>query len=248
MLILLPPSETKYRPTRGAPMRVDAISFPELCGIREEVLDGLVEASGREDAMSILRVPPTLGAEVEANLTVRTRPARPAIEIYTGVLYDALDWPSLTPAGRRRGARRLVISSAVYGAVRPGDRIAPYRTSICADLPGPGPLDEVWKAALDDVLTPAAGPGLLVDCRSGPYAATWRPAGPLAARWVAVRIPGASHLAKHTRGLVARALCESAADPRRPAALLDLLRADFDVSLTPPERPGRPWVLDALAR
>ena len=211
-------------------------------------LDGLVAASGREDARTILRVPPTLGGEVEANRTIRTRPARPAIEIYTGVLYDGLDWATMTAAGRRRGARRVIISSAVYGAVRPGDRIAPYRTSICADLPGPGPLDDLWKASLDAVLTPAAGPGLLVDCRSGPYAATWRPTGTLADRWVAVRVPGASHMAKHTRGLVTRALCESAADPRRPAALPAVLGGHFDVGLIPPERPGRPWILDALAR
>lgn len=248
MLILLPPSETKSRPTRGTPMRVEALAFPELSGLREEVLDGLVEASGLDDAMEVLGVPATLGAEVEANLTIRTRPARPAIEIYTGVLYDALDWPTMSLPGRRRAARRLVISSAVYGAVRAGDRIAPYRTSICASLPGVGKLDRRWRAALDPVLTPAAGPGLIVDCRSGPYAATWRPAGPLAARWVAVRVPGASHMAKHTRGLVARSLCESADDPRRPAALLDVLAPGFAANLAAPDRPGNPWVLDVTAR
>ena len=65
---------------------------------------------------------------------------------------------------------------------------------------------------------------------------------------IAVRVPGATHLAKHTRGLVARALCESAADPRRPSALAELLSDRFEVALHAPARPGRPWVLDALER
>ncbi|MEI2777773.1 MAG: peroxide stress protein YaaA [Tetrasphaera sp.] len=248
MLILLPPSETKFRPKRGAPMRIEALSFPELTGRREEIVDGLIEASALPDALRVLGVPSTLGAEVDANLRLRSAPARPAIEVYTGVLYDALAAATLSAGGRRRLARRVVISSAMYGALRPGDRIAPYRTAIGAELPGVGKLSTRWKESLDPVLSAAAGPGLIIDCRSGCYAATWTPRGPLAERWVAVRVPGASHMAKHTRGLVTRALCESAGDPRRPAGLLPLLENDFRLALHEPERPGRPWVLEATAR
>ena len=248
MLILLPPSETKARPTRGVPMELDRLSFPELTATREQVIAALIETSAGPDAMRVLDVPATLGAEVAGNVTLLTRPARPALEIYRGVLYDALDAPSLSAAGKRRAGRRLIISSAVYGAVRPGDRIAPYRTSIDAHLPGVGRLAARWKESLSEPLTQAAGSGLIVDARSGPYAASWRPAGALASRWVAVRVPGVSHLAKHTRGLVARALCESPADPRRPAGLLALLERDFVVALHEPPRPGLPWVLEATAR
>lgn len=248
VLILLPPSETKARPTRGSAIQVPSLSFPQLTGIREEVIDALMEASARPDALEVLDVPASLGLEVAGNLSLRTRPTRPALQIYQGVLYDALDATTLSPGGRRRAARRLVISSALYGAVRPADRIAPYRTSIEAHLPGIGRLSRRWKQSLDAVLAPAAGTGLILDCRSGPYAATWTPSGAAAARWVAVRVPGASHMAKHTRGLVARALCEQAADPRRPRALIGLLEADFAVALHQPERTGRPWVLDVQAR
>lgn len=229
-------------------MRVEALSFPELTGRREKVIDALVAACALPDAMRILQVPSTLGAEVDGNRIIRTRPARPAIEIYTGVLYEALGYPGLSAGGKRRAARRLVISSAVYGALRPGDRIAPYRTSIGAHLPEVGTLTTRWKESLAPVLDSAAGPGLIVDCRSGPYAATWTPAGPLTERWVAVRVPGASHQAKHTRGLVARALCEAAADPTRPTALIPLLEKNFRVTLHEPAGRTRPWTLDALPR
>jgi hypothetical protein len=86
---------------------------------------------------------------------------------------------------------------------------------------------------------------VVVDCRSSTYAAAWVPAGDLAARWVQIRVPGATHMAKHTRGLVARHLCESGVDTRTVKALERVVAQRFETSLTPPARAGRPWILDA---
>jgi hypothetical protein len=113
----------------------------------------------------------------------------------------------------------------------------------------------VWRPALDGALAAAAGDrGLVVDCRSGPYAAAWAPSGGLAARTVAVRVlqqgPAGrtvvSHSAKHTRGLAARHLLETGADPARPDGLARALGEQWAVELTPPPRPGRPWTLDVV--
>ena len=60
--------------------------------------------------------------------------------VYTGVLYDALGWGTLDAAARRRGNASLVVASALWGAVRFGDRVPPYRLSIGVDLAGVGPL------------------------------------------------------------------------------------------------------------
>lgn len=248
VLVLLPPSEAKHRAFGGAPTRWESLSFPELAPIRDQVRAALIASVDLPDSLSVLGVPPTLGAEVAANATLSSAPARPALEVYSGVLYEALAYSTLDPASRRRANRRLVVVSALYGAVRPSDRIAAYRLSMAVNLPGAGPLAGVWRPALGRVLPQAIGAGLIVDCRSSTYAAAWTPVGDLAERWVQVRVPGATHMAKHTRGLVARALCESAADPRHAAALRGLLGDRFDVDLTPPRRRGRPWVLDATAR
>jgi cytoplasmic iron level regulating protein YaaA (DUF328/UPF0246 family) len=248
VLVLLPPSETKARATRGSATRLAELSFPELTATRAQVRAALVASSLAPDALNLLGVPPSLGAEVTANALVASAPSRPAREVYTGVLYDALAFAQLDAAARRRANARLLIVSALYGAVRPGDRIAAYRLSMAVNLPEVGPLARLWRPELARALPAAAGRGLIVDCRSSTYAAAWVPQGDLARRWVAVRVPGATHLAKHTRGLVARALCESAADPRRPSALAELLSDRFEVALHAPARPGRPWVLDALER
>jgi len=76
----------------------------------------------------------------------------------------------------------------------------------------------------------------------------WVPQGPLARRWVQVRVRGASHLAKHTRGLVARHLCEMGVEARSPGALAEVVGRRFDVALAPPAKAGQPWTLDASAR
>jgi hypothetical protein len=85
-----------------------------------------------------------------------------------------------------------------------------------------------------------AGRGVIADCRSSTYVAAWVPQGDLAARWVQIRIPGATHMAKHTRGLVARHLCEEGADARTAKALQRVIAQRFETTLTEQARPGLP--------
>lgn len=248
MLVLLPPSESKTGRARGKPLDTATLSFPALTPAREQVLHALGEVSARADAHEALCVSPTLVEEVARNTRLATAPAPPAAHVYSGVLYDALGLESLSPGAKRRANRWLVIVSALFGAVHPNDRIPPYRLSMAVNLPGVGPLAGHWREPLDAELTAAAGSGLVVDCRSSTYMAAWQPSGDLARRWVHVRVPGATHMAKHTRGLVARHLLEVDREPRTPAALARALEPAFDVDLTEPTKGGRPWLLDATAR
>ena len=238
MLILLPPSESKANRRRGRPADPSTWSFPELGPTRAKVAAALAEVSRSPEAPALLGVSASLLDEVARNLVLDTAPATPAAEVYTGVLYDALSLATLDTAARRRANRWLVVVSALHGAVRPSDRITAYRLSMGSTLPQLGPLAALWRPALDQVLPGLAARGVVVDCRSAPYAAAWRPGADLAPRWVQVRVPGASHLAKHTRGLVARHLCEVGAQPRTVPALRDVVARAFDVRLEEPaERP-----------
>jgi len=253
VLVLLPPSEGKAVGRRGAPLDPGTLSFPALAPVRERVLDALVAASARPDALEVLGVPKGAADRVAANVGLRNAPTLRAADLYTGVLYDALDLASLEPAAKRRAARRLVVVSALFGALRPGDRVPSYRLSMDVDLPGVGPLAAAWRPALDEVLPAAAGRGLVVDLRSSTYVAAWRPRGEVAERTVAVHVvrdgPGGptavSHQAKHTRGLVARHLLVTGADPRTPEDLVVALGPVFAASLDEP-RPGRPRRLDVV--
>ena len=255
MLILLPPSESKNPPPkRGKPVDLDALSFPELTTLRARVLDALVATSARPDALARLGVGASVAPEVERNARLGGIPARPALEVYCGVLYDALGAATMSTAAKRRAASRVVVVSALWGAVRPVDRIPSYRLNICAHLVGLGSLEPAWREVLGPVLAEAAGSrGLVVDCRSSSYQAAGMPSG-LGDRTVAVRVlretaggrSVVSHMAKHTRGEVARHLLESGADPRRPDGLAAALADRWDVELIGPARAGRPWTLEVV--
>lgn len=248
MLILLPPSESKSNRRRGRPADPATWSFPELSPTRSRVRAALSAVSRSPDAPAMLGVSPTLLDEIARNLVLDSAPATPAAEVYTGVLYDALDLASLDAAARRRANRWVVVVSALHGAVRLGDRITAYRLAMGVDLPGVGPLAAAWRPALEQVLPAAAGRGVLVDCRSAAYAAAWRPGAGVAPRWVHVRVPGASHLAKHTRGLVARHLCRANVVARSVPEVADALAGAFDVELRAPIRAGAAWELDVRGR
>ena len=248
MLVLLPPSESKHGRSRGAALDIDRLSFPTLGATREAVLDAVARVSARPDAASVLGVSPNLTDDIARNTRLRTAPATPVAQLYTGVLYDALDLASLCPAAQRRARRWIVVQSAAFGALRLGDKVPPYRLSMSVNLPGLGPLAGLWRGPLDDQLTAAAGRRLVVDCRSSTYAAAWTPRGPVARRWVRIEVPGATHGAKHTRGLVTRALCDLPDEPTTPGVLQEALRSTFETELVEPATAARPWSLMVTAR
>jgi cytoplasmic iron level regulating protein YaaA (DUF328/UPF0246 family) len=263
VLVLLPPSEKKAAPARGRPADLAALSFPELASVRDEVVDAVVRLASGDPARArrVLGLSAGQQAEVDRDATLRTSPAARAAQVYQGVLYDALDLATMTPAGRRRAQRQVVVMSALLGAVRLGDRIPAYRLSADVDLPSVGPVARTWRGVLDGPMAAAAGRGVVLDLRSSAYAAMWQPDEALAARTVVARVLQdvvrggkrtrvvVSHHNKATKGRLVRALMESGADPRTPRALVEALAAaGFHVEEGPAPRPGRPRVVDVVVR
>lgn len=231
MLILLPPSEGKAAPRRGKPLDVDVLSFPALTAAREQVIAALLELAHQPDAAARIGLGATQAVLVDLDRRLRNSPTARADQIYTGVLYDALDFASLSSAARRRAATRLAITSPVFGLVRATDRIPAYRLSGDVSLPGLGPVAGVWRGVLDSTIRETLGSGLLVDLRSSMYAAFWRPTPDLAAQVVTVRVlqevngkrQVVSHFNKATKGRLVRAVLEDGRDARSPDALAHLL-------------------------
>ncbi|MFJ6660998.1 peroxide stress protein YaaA [Streptomyces sp. NPDC091377] len=255
MLVLLPPSEGKAASGRGAPLKPEGLSLPGLAPAREAVLTELVElcAADETKASEVLGLSEGLRGELAKNTELRTAGTRPAGEIYTGVLYDALDLASLEPAAKRRAARSLLVFSGLWGAVRVTDRIPSYRCSMGVRLPGLGALAGHWKAPMAEVLPEVAGGGLVLDLRSAAYAAAWKPKGGTAERTATVRVLHAptrkvvSHFNKATKGRIVRSLLTAGAAPRRPAELVEALRdLGYEVEAEAPARAGQAWSLDVL--
>ncbi|HEX4811273.1 MAG TPA: peroxide stress protein YaaA [Nonomuraea sp.] len=241
MMILLPPSEGKAPEGSGPP--VAALSFPTLDRGRKRVMTALVRASKRRDALDVLGLTPGLAGEAARNVVLKTAPTLPAAELYTGVLYDNLGLATLDDAARRRAEESILIFSGLWGVVRITDRIPPYRLSMGVNLPPVGGLAAFWRPRVSKVLD--ALPGLVVDLRSATYAGAWQPGE----RSVTVRVfrdgKVVSHMAKATRGEIARALVRQEVSPSSPEELAKLLTdLGYAVDLTPPPRPSRQWSLD----
>jgi len=214
LIVLLPPSEGKTAPSEGAPVDVSELPFPGLGKTRERLLDVLSRLTFPR-ALKYLDIGPGLEEEARRNLTLRDAPAAPAHEVYTGVLYEHLGLGSLD-------APNVLIASALWGFVRPSDRIPAYRLSMGATLPRIASLPALWR---DPLRKAVPDEGLIVDMRSGSYIAAFKPK---AATVVGVRafVDGKtiSHMVKATRGDVARILLTSGETPETPEDVASLAR------------------------
>ena len=226
MLVLLPPSERKASGGRGAPLDLSRLSSPALNPVRARLVTALQSAAVQdpEGLRAVLGCP---AGEIAQNAVLTTSPTMPALHRYTGVLYEALSAATLSAAGRRRAATSLRTVSALFGLLRPGDPVPAYRLSGGTSLPGVGSLAAAWRPVLEPEL---AAHRLVVDLRSGPYAALARV--PHAVQVRVLRDSGGrrtvvSHDNKHTKGLLARALCESGA--RTVAQVAEAGRSVADV-------------------
>jgi hypothetical protein len=195
VLVLLAPSRGKTPPVRGRRVGLSTLVHPRLRGPRERLIDA---------------VDPGL----------RTAPARPAAELYSGVLFAALQLSDLPWDG-------VLIASALWGVVRPADRIPAYRLEMNDRPPGIGGLAAYWREPLRAALPDR---GLVLDLRSGGYAAAWQPrrATHLVVRGFTEAPDGTrtviSHMVKQVRGQVARLVLQ-AGGAERPEEVAEIATA-----------------------
>ena len=234
-MILLPPSEGKATGGKGPPWESVDQSFPTLADPRREVVNALVEAMGGspEARFKLLGVKAAKAEEATAaNLVVATAPTMPAIDRYTGVLYDALDYLSLTAKVRRGVDRQVVVFSGLWGVVRPTDPIPDYKLKMGASLPGLGKPARFWKPLISDAMADAvaaSGTNTVWDLLPNEHTAAWDPS--VAGRRIRVRflddvvkngertLVTVSHWNKLLKGALVRHVVEHGLDD--PAGLID---------------------------
>ena len=166
---------------------------------------------------------------------------QPAIAVYSGVLYKALDYPTLSASAKARCEKSVVIISAKYGALSPSDRIEFYKEKINSAEMRPVVEKKLAKYKLN----------LVVDCRSSTYQAVWNaPEDVTVAIRASTVVDGErkviTHMSKKTRGEVTRALLVARSIPKTPEDIYAIVSEKYPCALTPPQD-GDPWVLEVIA-
>ena len=164
----------------------------------------------------------------------------PAIEVYTGVLYAALGWNTLTAAQKKLAQSCLVIISAKYGALRPLDPIEPYKEKINNELMRP-----IVGATLNSIST-----DLIIDCRSSTYQTVWpSPIEKTVEIKVFTKVDGEkkviTHMSKKTRGEVSRHILLTGKEIKTPQQLQEIVSQGFTCFLIE-STDTEPWVLEVF--
>ena len=212
MLILLPPSEKKKAATSQEKFELSSLVFAaELTGARSQT---------------------TTSHDLSQT--------SPAIEIYDGVLYQGLNWKTLTAAEQKRANSKVLIISALFGLVRPLDKIFSYKEKID---------NKLWREAIAQVSAKFSNE-LVIDCRSSTYKGVWtiNPQNTVEVR--VFKVNGAernviTHMSKKYRGELTGHLLKQATDPTSPAEVQRIAAQLFECELHAPTD-GQPWALDLL--
>ena len=212
MLILLPPSEKKKSAT----------------GSEKFELSSMVFASELSD---------TRMAALASHDSSRTSPA---IEIYDGVLYQGLNWKTLSAAEQKRANSKVLIVSAIFGLVKPMELIFDYKEKID---------NKLWRDSIAKVAAKYSDE-LIIDCRSSTYKGVWPiiPANTVEVRIfqvVAGERKVITHMSKKYRGELTRHLLAQPTEPVTPADLQRMAAQLFECELHPPAG-AQPWALDLL--
>lgn len=160
-LLLLPPSEGKATPKPTNKVYKDCLankrynSFPILNEHRLELIKALQDLINRqggwEEIFEVKGV--ALEAAIRDNRNILEAPTLPARELYNGVLYTALNYPTLTKEQKELYNAQTLIFSGLYGLLRPTDRIARYKLKASADMGGlVGKLSHFWRSRIAEVL------------------------------------------------------------------------------------------------
>ena len=212
MLILLPPSEKKKSATSSEKFDLSSLAFAA------ELSDTRIQATANQ-------------------ITSQTSPA---IEIYDGVLYQGLNWKTLSAAEQKRANSKVLIVSAVFGLVKPLDQIFSYKEKIDYKL---------WRDSIAQVAAKFSDE-LIIDCRSSTYKGVW----PInSANTIEVRVfqvvagerKVITHMSKKYRGELTRHLLTQPTNPITPADVQRMAAQLFECELHPPAD-AQPWVLDLL--
>ena len=110
------------------------------------------------------------------NAGLMDAPTLPAIERYTGVMYDSIDYKSLDADAKDCFGQTTFIMSGLFGMVRPYDMIPTYKLKMGAKLRRNKTCAAIWKPLISKSMAETVESGVIWDLLPNEHSAAWDPA------------------------------------------------------------------------
>ena len=210
MTILLAPSETK---TSGGdvPFKLEELLFKELLPHRTKLLHTYINILQKGDMQVLSKM---FGLKKEADIKAHIRdivhePAMKAIERYTGVAFDYLDYPALDEKAKEYVDSHVILCSNLFGFLRADDRIPEYRLKQGEPV-GEIRVEKFYHEHGAPLMETYLKDEEILDLRAGFYDKFYKPAKPYTTLKFIKEGKVVSHWAKAYRGIVLREIAKAA--------------------------------------
>lgn len=206
MKILFSPSETKTLFCKTPPLNPDSFIFPDLYKRRLEVLERyhvLLQTANEASLRSLFGLKDISLCKEWLQTPLFDAPTCKAIERYSGVAYDYLDYASLNPSSQLFLDQNVMIFSNLFGPILAQDEIPNYRVHQGASLEGFKP-ETFYHACFSQSIDEWIANETLLDLRAGFYEKFYMPQKPYITMKFLKGGKVVSHFAKAYRGKVLR--------------------------------------------
>jgi cytoplasmic iron level regulating protein YaaA (DUF328/UPF0246 family) len=208
MKILLAPSETK---TNGGceNFSLESLLFPELNNSRKTLLHKYMNILQKNDLAELTKM---FGLKKESDINYHNRDiihelSMKAIERYTGVAFDYLNYTKLTQSEKNYIDSNVILCSNLFGFLRANDMIPKYRLkqgAAIGDLK-PEKLYKEQSHIMEDYLKNED----ILDLRAGFYDKFYKPTKEYTTLKFIKNGKVVSHWAKAYRGIVLREVAKA---------------------------------------
>ncbi len=207
MKILLAPSETKT-PNGDNKFKLSSLIFPPLD--RESIYYRYINIikNGDKDILSKMF---GLKKEVDINFykdEIQTQKGKKAIERYSGVAFDYLDYPNLNSDAKKYIDNNVLIFSNLFGILRADDMIPNYKLKQ-EELVDDIKVDKFYKENLKEVLDDYLKDEDILNLSANYYDKFYKPCKSYTTLKFLKDNKVVSHWAKAYRGLVLKAIAEA---------------------------------------
>ena len=206
MKILLAPSETKKEGGEES-FNLNSLFLPQINKVREELLE---EYQKVIDSKDIKKISKMFGLKKESDIKkyltdIKKEPTLKAINRYSGVAFDFLDYNSLNSSAKEYINSNVLIFSNLFGIIRAKDKIPNYRLKQGESIDNIK-VDLIYKKAIKEPLDEFLKNEDILDLRATYYNKFYKPTKHYTTLKFIKNNKVVSHWAKAYRGIVLREL------------------------------------------